>query len=176
VKKLKKEEKVRIVAELQDKFEKAKGVVFTDYRGLNVEEISGLRNGLRSVEIEYKVVKNTLARRAAEGTQLDSARDFISGPMGIAVGYDDPVLVVKKVLEFNKSNDKLEIRGGVIEGNTCTPAELKTISELPPREIQLSMLIGAMQSPVSKFAGLLNSTIAQFAYAMEALKRKRESE
>jgi large subunit ribosomal protein L10 len=122
LKKLNKEEKVRVVAELQDKFDKAKGVVFTDYRGLNVEEISGLRNSLRSSAIEYKVVKNTLAKRAAEGTQLDSARDIISGPIGIAVGYDDPVLVVKKVLEFNKSNEKLEIKGGVIEGNTCTPA------------------------------------------------------
>ena len=168
-----KEDKIRIVSEFQDKFGKAKGIVFTDYRGLNVEEMTGLRDKLRSASIEYRVVKNTLARRAAEGTQVDAAKDVLNGPVGIAVGYDDPVLLVKKVLEFSKANDKLEIKGGIIEGGMCTPEQIKAISQLPPREIQLSMLIGAMQSPVSKLAGLLNSTVAQFAYALEALKNKK---
>lgn len=170
---LKKEDKTRIISELQDKFGKAKGIVFTDYRGLNVEEITGLRNSLRSAAVEYKVVKNTLAKRAAEGTPVEAAKDIFSGPIGIAVGYDDPVLVVKKVLEFSKSNNKLEIKGGVVEGSICTPEQIKAISELPPREILLAMLVGAMQSPLSKLAGLLNSTLAQFTYAMEALKNKK---
>ena len=86
--KLKKEEKIRIVSELQDKFERAKGIVFTNYRGLNVEEITSLRNSLRSSAVEYRVVKNTLAKRAAEGTPVDDAKDVFSGPVGIAVGYD----------------------------------------------------------------------------------------
>ncbi len=170
---LKKEEKTRIISELQDKFGKAKGIVFTDYRGLNVEEITGLRNSLRSAAVEYKVVKNTLAKRAAEGTPVEVAKDIFSGPIGIAVGYDDPVLVVKKVLEFSKSNNKLEIKGGVVEGSICTPEQIKAISELPPREVLLAMLVGAMQSPLSKLAGLLNSTLTQFMYAMEALKNKK---
>lgn len=175
MKELNKEEKTQVVSELQEKFQKAKGVVFTDYRGLNVEEITGLRNDLRSAELEYRVIKNTLARIAAEGTPIDAARDILSGPIGVAVGYDDPVLLVKKVLEFSKANDKLEIKGGIIEGGVCTPEELKTISELPSREVQLAMLVGAMQSPLSKLAGLLNATLTQFMYAMEALKNKKES-
>jgi large subunit ribosomal protein L10 len=175
VKELNKEEKVRVVSELQEKFEKAKGVVFTDYRGLNVEEITGLRNDLRSAELEYRVIKNTLARIAAKDTPVDAAGDLLSGPIGVAVGYDDPVLLVKKVLEFSKANDKLEVKGGIIEGGVCTPDELKTISELPSREVQLAMLVGAMQSPLTKLAGLLNSTLTQFMYAMEALKNKKES-
>lgn len=172
---LNKEEKIRAVSELQEKFAKAKGIVFTDYRGLNVEEITGLRNSLRAEAVEYRVVKNTLAKRAAEGTPVDAAKDVFSGPVGIAVGYDDPVLVVKKVLEFNKSNEKLEIKGGVVEGGVCTTEQIKAISELPPREVQLAMLIGAMQSPLSKLAGLLNSTLTQFVYALNALNQKRES-
>ncbi len=171
--KLKKEEKTRIVSELQDKFGKAKGIVFTDYRGLNVEQMEGLRNSLRSSAVEYRVVKNTLARRAAEGTSVDAAKDVFSGPVGIAVGYDDPVLVVKKVLEFSKSNEKLEIKGGVVEGDVCTPEQILAISKLPPREVQLAMLVGAMQSPLSKLAGLMNSTISQFMNAMNALKNKK---
>lgn len=172
---LNKEEKIRVVSELQSKFEKAKGVVFTDYRGLNVEEITDLRNSLRSSALEYRVVKNTLARIASEGTHVEDARDVFSGPVGIAVGYDDPVLVVKKVLEYSKANNKLEIKGGVIEGSICTPEQIKTISELPSRDTQLSMLASAMQSPLTKFASLLNATLSQFMYAMEALKQKRES-
>ncbi|HDH11989.1 MAG TPA: 50S ribosomal protein L10 [Nitrospirae bacterium] len=173
MKELKKEEKIKVVSELQGKFERAKGVVFTDYRGLNVEEITELRNNLRSAALDYRVVKNTLAKRAAEGTPVNDAADIFSGPVGIAIGYDDPVLLVKKVLEFSKSNKKLGIRGGVIEGGVCSPEQIRTISELPPREVQLSMLVGAMQAPLSKFAGLLNSTLSQFIYALEALKNKK---
>jgi large subunit ribosomal protein L10 len=173
VKELNKEEKKQLISELQGKFEKAKGVVFTNYRGLNVEEISGLRDILRSAELEYKVVKNTLAKIAAEGTPVDVAKETLSGPIGVAIGYDDPVLLVKKVLEFSKSNDKLEIKGGVIEGDICSSEQITAISKLPSREVQLAMLVGAMQSPLSKLAGLLNSTLTQFAYAMEALKSKK---
>jgi large subunit ribosomal protein L10 len=79
------------------------------------------------------------------------------------------------VLGFSKVNDKLEIKSGIIEGGICSAAELKTISELPSREIQLSMLVGAMQSPMTKLAGLLNASLSQFIYAMEALKNKNDS-
>ena len=171
---MKKEEKVRVVAELHDKFQRAKGIVFTDYRGLNVEEITGLRNDLRSAELEYRVVKNSLARRAAEGTPVDSAKDIFSGPVGLAIGYDDPLLLVKKVLEFSKANEKLEIKGGLVEGGPCSVEQLKVISALPPREVQLAMLAGAMQAPLSKFAGLLNATVTRLVYALQALKEKRE--
>jgi large subunit ribosomal protein L10 len=175
VNKLNKQEKSRIVSELQDKFAKAKGIVFTDYRGLNVEELTSLRIALRASDVEFKVVKNTLAKRAAEGTPVNVAKDVFSGPIGIAIGYDDPVLVVKKVLEYSKTNEKLEIKGGVVEGALYAPAQIKAISELPPREVLLSMLVGAMQSPLSKLAGLLNSTLTQFMYAMEGLKQKKEN-
>jgi large subunit ribosomal protein L10 len=166
-------EKAQVVSELQKKFERAKGIVFTDYRGLNVEEITGLRDSLRESALEYRVVKNSLARIAAEGTPVDQAKDILAGPIGIAVGYDDPVLVVKKVLEFNKSNDKLEVRGGVVEGSIFTFDELKSISKLPPKEVQLSMLAGVMKAPATKLAGLLSATLTRFAYAMEALKDKK---
>jgi large subunit ribosomal protein L10 len=175
VNKLNKQEKSRIVSELQGKFGKAKGIVFTDYRGLNVEELTNLRISLRASAVEYKVVKNTLAKRAAEGTPVDAAKDILTGPIGIAIGYDDPVLVVKKVLEYSKTNDKLQIKGGVVEGGVYTPEQIKAISELPSREVQLAMLVGAMQSPLSKLAGLLNSTLTQFMYAMEGLKQQKES-
>ena len=168
-------EKSQIVSELQKKFENAKGIVFTDYRGLNVEEITGLRNSLRESALEYRVVKNTLARIAAEGTPVDQAKDILAGPIGIAVGYDDPVLVVKKVLEFNKTNDKLEVKGGIVEGSIFSLDQLQTIAKLPPKEVQLSMLAGVMKAPATKLAGLLSATVTRLAYAMEALKDKKNN-
>jgi len=173
VKELNKEEKIRVVSELQEKFAKAKGVVFTDYRGLNVEEITELRNSLRSAELEFKVIKNTLAKRAAEGTSVDAVKDIFSGPVGVAIGYDDPVLLVKKVLAYSKGNEKLEIKGGIVEGSVCDVKQMQSISLLPPREVQLAMLAGVMNAPATKFAGLLNATITQFGYALEALKNKK---
>ena len=170
---LNKEDKIRVVSELQEKFAKAKGVVFTDYRGLNVEEITELRNSLRSAELEYRVIKNTLARRAAEGTSVDAVKDIFLGPLGVAIGYDDPVLLVKKVLAFSKANEKLEIKGGIVEGSVCDIKQMKVISLLPPREVQLAMLAGAMNAPATKLAGLMSATLTQFAYALEALKNTK---
>ena len=95
--------------------------------------------------------------------------------MGLAIGYDDPVLLAKKVLEFTQSNKKLKVMGGSIEGKVCDSKELKVISELPSREVQLSMLASAMQSPLYKLANVLNATLVRLPYAMEALKRQREA-
>lgn len=159
---------------LKDKFAKATGVIFTDYKGLTVEEISELRKQLKDVSLEYRVVKNTLARRAVEGTPVEAAKDVLNGPVGVAIGYDDPALLAKKILGFIKTNEKLSIKGGVIEGRACEQKEIKTISELPSREVLLSSLIGTMQSPLSKLASALNATVARFVYAMEAAKNNRK--
>jgi len=164
-----------VVSELREKFERAKGVIFTEYRGLTVKEISELRNSLRGSDLEYRVVKNTLAKRAAEGTPVNNAKELFSGPIGLAMGYNDPVLLAKKIIEFSKANEKLQIKGGVIEGGLYGPEQVKTISELPTREALLSMFVGVMQSPLNKLAVLLNTTVARFIYAMNALKQQKES-
>lgn len=125
--------------------------------------------------MEYKVVKNTLARRASEGTPAEPAKDTITGPVGVAISYQDPALLAKKVLGFIKSNEKLKIRGGVIEGRFCENESIKAISALPSKENLLATLIGTVQSPLSKFAAALNATLSRFAYAMEALKNKKSN-
>lgn len=83
------------------------------------------------------------------------------------------MLLVKKVLAYSKDNEKLEIKGGIVEGTVCDVEQMKSISKLPPREVQLAMLAGAMNAPATKFAGLLNATLTQFAYALEALKNQK---
>ena len=172
--KLNKSEKEQVIKELKDGFAKAKAIVFTDYRGLTVAELSDLRSLLREGHFEYKVVKNTLARIASEGTSVSVAKDSFKGPVGIAIGYDDPVLAVKKVLEYAKKNDKLKINVGLVEGSLCAAGDLKAVADLPPKQILLSIMAGVFQAPLTKMACLLNATLGRFEYALEALKNKKD--
>ena len=172
--KLNRSEKEQVIKELKNGFTKAKAVVFTDYRGLTVAQLSDLRRLLREGNFEYKVVKNTLASIASEGTSVSVAKDSFKGPIGIAIGYEDPVLTVKKVLEYSKKNDKLKVNVGLVEGTLYAAGELKAIADLPPKQILLSIMAGAFQAPLTKMARLLNATLGKFEYALEALKDKKE--
>jgi len=132
-----------------------------------------LRRLLKESGAEYKVIKNTLINIAAKGTPFEYAKESFAGPTGIAFGFDDAVEVAKKVLEYSGKNDKLKIKSGVIEGKLYSVDEIKAISKLPPRNVLLGMIAGAMQAPASKLAGVLNATLTHFAYALEALKTKK---
>lgn len=169
-------EKEQVVQELKEGFNRAKTIVFTDYRGLTVANLSDLRSLLREGNIEYKIVKNTLAKIASEGTSVSAAKDAFKGPVGIAISYDDPVLAVKKILEYSKKNDKLKIGMGLIEGSVCAAQDLKAVADLPPRNVLLSMMAGGFQSPLSKLGWLLNATLSGFVNALDALKNKKGSQ
>lgn len=142
---------------------------------MTVAELSELRRLLRSGGLDYMVVKNTLARIASKDTPVAVAKDTFAGPIAVAIGYDDPIIAAKKVTEFSKKNEKLKLCGGVIEGKLYGVGEVKKIADLPPREVLMSMLAGALQSPLSKMAGALSAAVGSFAYAMNALKTKKES-
>jgi large subunit ribosomal protein L10 len=148
-------------------------VVLTDYKGLSVAEITELRESLRKEDVEYKVVKNTLARIASEGTPAEPAREHIKGPVGIALGYNDAAQVAKSPIEFAKTNEKFEVLGGVIDGIYFDLAALKKVAELPSREVLLSMMAGTFNAPASKMVGLLNATVARLGYALNALKDQK---
>ncbi len=150
-------------------------MVFTDYKGLTVAELFDLRRIFRGANIEYKVVKNTLAKAASKDTSISVASDLFRGPVGIVIGYVDPVQVAKKVLEYSRKNNKLKVSGGVVEGKLCNAEDIKSIAELPPREVLLSMMAGLLQAPLGKMAGALSATVSTFAYAMGALETKRSS-
>ncbi len=173
---MKKEEKGQAIEELKKKFSEAKAVILTDYKGMTVAELSDLRRLLRSGEVEFSVVKNTFARIASQDTPISAAKTAFKGPVAVAIGYKDPVLAAKKVIDFSKKNEKLKLSGGVIEGKFFNAAEVKAIAELPPREVLLSMLAGAFQAPASKLAAALSATVSSFAYAMSALKAKKEAQ
>jgi ribosomal protein L10 len=140
---------------------------------LTVAELSDLRELLREGNFEYKVVKNTLAKIASEGTDVFAAKDSFKGPVGIAISYDDPVLTVKKILEYSKKNDKLKVGVGLVEGSVCSSDELKAVADLPPKAVLLSIMAGVFQAPLSKLARLFDATVSSTAYALVALKNKK---
>lgn len=135
--------------------------------------MSQMRRMLKELKIEYRVVKNTLAKIAAEETPLAVVKEHFVGQTGIAIGYDDPMIAVKKMLEYSKNTKELEIKGGFIEGKFVDVKGLKEVSKLPPREVLYAMLARAMSAPTTKMACLLPATIQRLGYAFTALKEKK---
>ncbi|NLY30855.1 MAG: 50S ribosomal protein L10 [Firmicutes bacterium] len=167
-------EKVAIVEELKDKLTQAQAVVLTDYRGLNVQEITELRKQLREAGIEYKVVKNTLTTRAANEVDLPELAQYLAGPTAIAFGFDEPVSAAKILNEFARTHKALEIKGGVLEGRVIGVEEVRALADLPSREQLLGMVARAMQGPIAGMAIALSGVIRGLAYALNAVREQKE--
>lgn len=165
---LRKDEKQDVINELHEKFTRARAVVLTGYSGIDVEQITDLRSKLRQVKVEYRVVKNTLARRAAEGTDLAGLKDHFVGPIGIALGYDDPVAPAKVLQEFSKTQQKLELKVGMLDGKMLKQADIKALASLPSLDVLRGMLIGLLQAPASRIARVLQAPAGQVARVLKA--------
>jgi large subunit ribosomal protein L10 len=148
-------------------------VVLTEYKGITVQQLTAFRDELRKLGVEYKVVKNTLARIASSETPAAVAKEHFTGPIGVAITYGDPAAAIKSVLEYSKKNEKLKVNVGVMDGTLYGLDDLKKIADLPPREVLLAQMAGTFKAPTSKLARLLQATVVRFAYAMNALKDKR---
>ncbi|WP_044747008.1 50S ribosomal protein L10 [Bacillus alveayuensis] len=146
------EQKKQIVEEIAGKLRDSVSTIIVDYRGLNVAEVTELRRKLREANVEFKVYKNTLTRRAVEQVELTELNDVLTGPNAIAFSTEDVVAPAKILSEFAKEHEALEIKAGVIEGNIATLEEIKAIAELPSREGLLSMLLSVLQAPMRNFA------------------------
>ncbi|BBU37830.1 50S ribosomal protein L10 [Aeribacillus composti] len=146
------EKKKQIVEEIAAKFRESVSTVIVDYRGLNVAEVTELRKKLREANIEFKVYKNTLTRRAVEQAEISGLEEVLTGPNAIAFSTEDVVAPAKILNDFAKEHEALEIKAGVIEGNVATVDEIKAIADLPSREGLLSMLLSVLQAPIRNFA------------------------
>ena len=172
------EAKKNKVDELHKEFNEAKVALFANFSGITVEEVTGLRNGLRPSDARLKVIKNTLARRAIEGTPLADAKDYLSGPVTVALGYGDDIgAPAKALLDFSKKNEgKLTILGGVVEGSLVDASGVKALADLPPKPVVQSMLLGLMQAPAKNFMGLMQNSARQMLYLLNGLAEKKKEE
>nr|MDH3098040.1 50S ribosomal protein L10 [Bacillus velezensis] len=141
-----------VVEEIASKLKESKSTIIVDYRGLNVSEVTELRKQLREANVEFKVYKNTMTRRAVEQAELDGLNDVLTGPNAIAFSTEDVVAPAKVLNEFAKNHEALEIKAGVIEGKVSSVEEVKALAELPSRDGLLSMLLSVLQAPVRNLA------------------------
>ncbi len=146
------EEKEQVVELIAGKLQTSKSTIVTDYRGLNVAQVTELRKKLRESNVEFKVLKNTLTRLATAKTNYTELDNVLAGPTAIAFCEEDAVTAAKILVDFAKKNDALEIKGGIIEGQVVTVDQIKAIASLPSREGLISMFLSVLQAPVRNFA------------------------
>ena len=144
-----------IVEEIAGFLKEAKGVVLADYRGLTVEQDTQLRKQLREAGVVYKVYKNTLIKRAVEGTEFESLTAELDGPTAIAISKDDATAPARILYNFSKTADALELKSGVVEGTYYDAKGISLIATIPSREELLSKFLGSIQSPITNFARVI---------------------
>lgn len=155
------EQKEKEVKDLADKLKDAKIVLLTDYRGINVEDVTGLRAKLRNTNTEYKVIKNNITKRALEKCEFSGLEDKLEGPTAVILGYNDYLETSKIIYEYAKENEFYKIKGGIIDGKVVSAEEIVTLAKLPSRETLISMLAGALLGSVSKLAVALSEVSKQ---------------
>ena len=147
------------VLEIKEKLEKAEGIIFSKYQGLTVEEDTELRKALREAGVEYKVYKNTLVSRAATELGFDGIVKYLEGPLSVAIGYEDPTAPARILNDFAKNHKVLELKAGIVQGEVFDEAKVKELASIPSKEILIGKLLGRFKAPISNFAYLLNAII-----------------
>jgi len=169
---MKRPEKERLVAELREKLSGANALYYTDFTGLNVKRMTDLRRRLRKANVEYVVIKNTLALRAVNEAGLVATP--LKGQTGLVIARD-PVAAAKVLADFAKENDQRPaVKGGVLEGKALDVEQVKQLASMPSREQMLAQLGAGLQSPMAAFVGALNGLLYMFAGALEGLRAQRE--
>jgi large subunit ribosomal protein L10 len=169
------DDKRAVVSEVAAVVGKAHSAVAAEYRGLTVAELTGLRKSARDSGVYLRVVKNTLARKAVEGTDFACMQDGLVGPLILAFSLDDPVSAARLFSEFAKTHDKLAVKLIAIGGKLYGASELDRLSKLPNREQALSMLMGVMKAPIEKFARTLQEPHAKLVRTVAAVRDQKQA-
>lgn len=169
------ETKERMLKEITDDLKKADLIIVTDYRGLNVKAISSLRSRLRETGCTYRITKNTLNRLACRAAEVEQLEEYFEGPTAIAYSNEDPVAAAKVFSDFAKDNEALVVKGGILSGQLLDAGGIKALGDIPPREILLAKVVGGFQAPISGLVGVLQGTLRQLVYTVDAVREQKES-
>ncbi len=169
-----KSEKEQIVAEIQEMVSKAQGMFFTDFAGINVEEITKLRSEFRKSGIEYRVVKNTFAKKALQNvTGYDKVYDKLVGPTGIAFAYSDAAAPAKIIQKFKEKHEKFAVKICVVEKQVYDGSKLKELAALPSRPEIIAGILGSLNSPITGVVGVLNAVVRDVVGVLDAIEKKK---
>lgn len=174
------QKKQEVVNEIVKKIEEAKSVTLVEFNGMDVKEITELRNNFRDANTEYKVYKNTMMRFAFEKLGYEQFKDELTGSNALIFSneeiIDGPKVASKYIDEDDENKEKLVIKSGVVDGNYQNPEEMLAIAKLPGQQELASMLVNTLQAPIRKLAGDLSQINAKLVYALDAVREKKENE
>lgn len=169
-------QKVAQVEQIRQWLSAAKGVIFTDYRGLNVSQITQLRKQLRQNQAEYHVVKNTLFRLAAQGLISDNLDSILEGPTAVAFIHGDEAATAKALSDAIRELRVLTIKGAVLGGKRYDAEAVQQLAKLPPREVLIAQVVGGLQSPITGLVGTLHGILRDFVYTVQAIADKKSAQ
>jgi large subunit ribosomal protein L10 len=171
-------EKVKKVEELNGVFLKAKAAILADYQGIEAPDLTLLRSHMRSRSVDFRVIKNTLARQASKNTPFELLDDEFKGPVSLVVSFDDAVAPAKALAEFEKSGapKSPKVICGVIEGKKVSPGEIEALADLPSREVLISQMLAVFNGPTTSFAGVFSSLLRKLVGTLDAVREKKGSE
>jgi len=168
-------QKETVVAEVAQVAASAHSAIAAEYRGLNVSQLTALRVKARSQGVYLRVVKNTLARRALQGTHFECLQPSLVGPLILAFSREDPGAAARVFKEFVKDNDKLVVKVLAIGGKVLPPADLERLANMPTKEQAISMLMACLKAPLDKFARTLNEIPGKLVRTVDAIRRQKEA-
>lgn len=167
-------EKTQAIEELSERFGRSPIVIVTDYRGLNVAQITALRRKVREAEGEFLISKNTLTRIAIAETASAPIAEWLSGPTGVAYGFGDAVSVAKAVQDFAKDNEALEIKGGVLDGEALDAGRLKQLASMPSKDELRAKLLALLMTPATQLVRVLSAPAQQMVQVLHARSQQEE--
>lgn len=174
-----KEEKIQakqaLVDEIKDKIDNAQSIVFLNYSGLNVFDVTELRSKYRDANVDYKVYKNTMLRRAFNELGYEGLDDILKGPSAVAFGMEDPASAAKVSADFAKDHDSLEIKSGIVDGRVLSLEEVDALAKLPSKEVLLAQVLGGLNAPIQGLANVLNGNIRGLAIVLQQIAEKQEA-
>ncbi len=172
---MRREEKVEQVKSLAERVDKAKVMIFADYRGLKVSEMTELRSKLREEHSSIKVIKNRLFKRVLKEKGLEALEKYFDGPTALATSETDPVNPAKALVAFAKSHEKLELKGGYLEGRDLSAEEIRSLATLPSRDELLARALSSLNAPATNMACVLAAVPRKLLYALNAIKDTKEA-
>jgi len=174
---LSRDSKEKIVNELIEKLKNTKGLILTDYQGMNVPQINKLRNELKEQQVEFRVIKNTLIQKASEELKIEEIAKDLVGCTAIAYSSEDGISPAKWLKEYSKKNKlELKIKSGFIDGKFFKPDKIMEIADLPSKDILISNAIAGIKSPINSLVFVLKGTLRGLVYTLEAIKQEKEKE
>jgi large subunit ribosomal protein L10 len=166
-------EKIAEVQAITERLQSAQGVVLADYTGLTVAQMTSLRAECRVKNVECRVVKNRLAMIAVDSIDLPAVKDCLKGPTALILARESQVEPAKLAVEFAKNNEALKVKGGIVEGQVLTPAEVVTLSKIPSKDELIAKMLGSINSPVTGVVGTVNGVISALARVIDAVNKQR---